>query len=38
VLVGHRLDAIEREEQLKVRGLLAPERAIVVEDGDARPG
>jgi hypothetical protein len=30
-----RSHAVEREEQLKVHHLLRPERAVVVEDGDA---
>jgi len=29
------LDAIERERELEVHRLLGPERAVVVEDGDA---
>ena len=33
-----RLDAVEREEQLEVHRLLGPERAVVVEGGDALGG
>ena len=30
-----RLHAVQREEQLEIHRLLGPERAVVVEDGDA---
>jgi hypothetical protein len=32
---GHRFDPVEREEELEVHRLFGPERAVVVEDGDA---
>ena len=35
MLRRERLHAVEREEQLEVHRLLAPERAVVVEGGDA---
>ena len=35
VLGGERLDAVDREEELEVDRLLGPERAVVVENGDA---
>ena len=35
MLRGHRLDLIEGEGELDVDGLLRPQRAVVVEDGDA---
>src|SRR5215207_1601756 len=35
VLGGQRLDAVEDEPELDIEWLLAPEGAIVVEDGDA---
>ncbi len=34
MLRGHRTDAIDREEELEVHGLLGPQRAVVVEGGD----
>ena len=38
VLGGEGLDAVEGEEGLEVHGLFAPERAVVVEDGDTLCG
>jgi hypothetical protein len=35
MLRRERLDAVEREQELEVHRLLAPQRAVVVEDGDA---
>ena len=35
MLRRERLDAVEREEELEIHRLLAPERAVVVERGDA---
>ena len=35
MLRRQRLDAVEREGELDVHRLLGPERAVVVEDGDA---
>jgi len=35
MLGSHRLDAVERELELEVDGLLGPQSAVVVEDGDA---
>ena len=35
MLRRERLDAVEREEELEVHRLLGPERAVVVEGGDA---
>ena len=35
MLRRERLHAVEREEQLEIHRLLAPERAVVVERGDA---
>ena len=35
VLRRQRLDAVERERELEVDRLLGPQRAVVVEDGDA---
>ena len=38
MLRRQRLDAVEREGELEVHRLLGPERAVVVEDGDALGG
>ena len=38
VLRGERLDAVERERELDVHRLLGPQRAVVVEHGDALGG
>ena len=38
MLGRHRLDAVEREGQLEVHRLLGPQRAVVVEGGDALGG
>jgi hypothetical protein len=35
VLGGHGRHARQREGELEVHGLLGPQRAVVVEDGDA---
>src|SRR5262245_16707360 len=32
---SHFLDAVEREEKLEIHRVLAPQRAVVVEGGDA---
>jgi hypothetical protein len=34
MLRRERLHAVEREEELKIQWLLAPERAVIVERGD----
>ena len=36
MLCGQHLDSIERKGQLHVNGLLGPQRAVVIERGDAR--
>jgi hypothetical protein len=38
VFRGKRLDPIEGEKPLEIKRLLAPERAVVVEHGDAIGG
>jgi hypothetical protein len=38
VVGGHRLHAVDGEEELEVGRLLGPEAAVVVEDGDALGG
>ena len=38
MLRRHRLDAVEREGDLEIERLLAPQRAVIVEDGDALAG
>ena len=38
VLGRERLDAVDGEQELEVQGLLGPQRAVVVEDGDALGG
>ena len=35
MLRGQRLHAVEREEQLEIHRLLRPQRAVIVEGGDA---
>jgi hypothetical protein len=37
MLRRERLDALENEEGLEIHRLLGPERAVVVERGDAFP-
>src|SRR5438067_9708303 len=38
MLRGERLHTVEREEQLEIHRLLAPERAVVIERGNALLG